>query len=418
MLVLDNYQEAPLDSELHEVMREALEEIPERSRLIFISRSEPPAAFARALAHEVVAVLDWPQLRFTPAEAGALVRARAPVRLTPATLRVLYDRTEGWCAGLILLHDQLRNGRALPGPSESTPEVLFDYFAGEIFQRADAAIQDVLMRTAFLPKMSEAMAEALTGQPRVGEMLATLHRQNYFTNKQAGNPPTYEYHPLFREFLLARAAQSYSRETLTTIRRTAAGFLDEAGRIEAAATLLRDASDWEGLAQLIHRHGATLLGQGRGGTIEEWLGHLPAAIFEEQPWLRFWRGHGLAGVAARGVSARAGGRVRGVSPAGRYVRHVPGVGGPDLRLRERRRIPAAGALDQRSSTRSSRRTQPFRPRVSRRVSPPPCWSRWCAASRDTRRRPCGPDARSSWPVIIPTRRCARQPSSSRCITSG
>ena len=288
MLVLDNYQEAPLESEIHEVMRGALEEIPERSRLIFISRSEPPAAFARALAHEVVAVLDWPQLRFTPAEAGALVRARAPVRLTPATLRVLYDRTEGWCAGLILLHDQLRNGRALPGPSESTPEVLFSYFAGEIFQRADAAIQDVLMRTAFLPKMSEAMAEALTGQPRVGEMLATLHRQNYFTNKQAGNPPTYEYHPLFREFLLARARRATrARRSPRSGGRPPDSY--EAGRIEAAATLLRDASDWEGLAQLIHRHGATLLGQGRGGTIEEWLGHLPAAIFEEQPWLRFWR---------------------------------------------------------------------------------------------------------------------------------
>ncbi len=33
--------------------------------MIFISRSEPPPAFARALAHEAVAVLDWSELRFT-----------------------------------------------------------------------------------------------------------------------------------------------------------------------------------------------------------------------------------------------------------------------------------------------------------------------------------------------------------------
>ncbi len=292
-VVFDNYQEVPPGAELHEVMREAIEEIPRGARVIFISRSEPPPAFARALAHEAVAVLDWSELRFTPTEAGAMVRARAAGRWAPATLRALYERTEGWCAGLILLHDQLGSDlRALSGPSGSSPEVLFDYFAGEIFKRADPAVQDVLLQTSFLPSVTAAMAEALTGQATAGETLAALHKQNYFTNKQAGTPPTYEYHPLFREFLLARATQSYSRDTQAKIRRAAAALLDEAGRVEAAAALLRDAGDWSGLAQLVHRHGATLLGQGRGQTIEEWLGHLPPAIFEEQPWLLFWRGMG------------------------------------------------------------------------------------------------------------------------------
>jgi LuxR family maltose regulon positive regulatory protein len=292
-VVFDNYQEVPPGAELHQVMREAIEEIPKGARVIFISRSEPPPAFARALAHEAIAVLDWSELRFTPTEARALTRARASGRWAPATLRALYERTEGWCAGLILLHDQLRNDvRGLSGLSGSSPEVLFDYFAGEIFKRADPAVQDVLLQTSFLPSVTAAMAEALTGQATAGETLAALHKQNYFTNKQAGNPPTYEYHPLFREFLLARATHSYSRDTQAKIRRAAAALLDAAGRIEAAAALLRDAGDWSGLAQLIHRHGSTLLGQGRGQTIEEWLGYLPPAIFEEQPWLLFWRGMG------------------------------------------------------------------------------------------------------------------------------
>ena len=51
-LVFDNYQEVPADSLLHEVMREALAEIPTGGRLIFISRSEPPPAFARHRALE------------------------------------------------------------------------------------------------------------------------------------------------------------------------------------------------------------------------------------------------------------------------------------------------------------------------------------------------------------------------------
>jgi len=67
-------------------------------------------------------------------------------------------------------------------PREPSSEVLFDYFAGEIFKKADSTVQAVLLHTAFLPRVTGAMAVALTGQPAAGEVLTALHEQNYFTN--------------------------------------------------------------------------------------------------------------------------------------------------------------------------------------------------------------------------------------------
>jgi ATP/maltotriose-dependent transcriptional regulator MalT/DNA-binding SARP family transcriptional activator len=292
-VVLDNYQEVPRTSELHEVMREAIEEIPERGRVIVLSRAEPPPAFARALVNEMVAMLDWSELRFTASEAQALMRSRASTRWSSAGIRSLYERTDGWCAGMILMLDQAGGDDGHPARSSTTSqEVLFDYFAGEIFKRAEPAVQDILMQTAFLPRVTPAMAEALTGSAEAGETLASLHRQNYFTNKQAGSPPTYEYHPLFREFLLARATDTYDRPTRAKICRTAATLLDEAGRIEEAARLLRDAEDWPTLTQLIHRYAQSLVAQGRTQTLDEWLTGIPPAIFADEPWLLFWRGFG------------------------------------------------------------------------------------------------------------------------------
>ena len=292
-VVFDNYQEVPSRSVLHDVMREALKEIPDGGRVIFISRSEPPPAFARFLTHQMVETLGWPELAFTSTEAKGLVRKLARGRWSGAAMRSIYDATEGWCAGLILLLDQVSSeGCAMPGPRQPSLEVLFDYFAGEIFAKAGPEVQDVLLQTAFLPEVTGPMAQALTGLPAAGDTLVTLHKQNYFTTKRAGSPPTYVYHPLFREFLLSRAARAYSPERRAKIRRTAASLIETAGRVEAAAGLLRDAEDWAGLAQMVHRHGATLLSQGRGETIEEWLGNLPPAIFDEQPWLLFWRGMG------------------------------------------------------------------------------------------------------------------------------
>jgi LuxR family maltose regulon positive regulatory protein len=291
-LVFDNYQDVPPDSALHDVMAETVNEIPTSGRLVFISRSDPPPAFARHRVHQHLEMIDWAQLRFTRTEAAQLARKLAPGRWPRETIRSLHDIADGWCAGLVLLLDQLRSqGRASPAPGEPSSEVLFDYFAGEIFKNADPAVQTVLLHTAFLPQVTPAMAVTLTGEPTAGEILATLHEQNYFTNKQAiGGEPVYEYHPLFRDFLLSQALRVYPPSDRARIRRTAASLLHAAGHIEAAARLLRDAEDWATLAQLIHRHAQSLVAQGRAQTLKEWLQGIPAAIFTEQPWLLFWRG--------------------------------------------------------------------------------------------------------------------------------
>ena len=211
-VVFDNYQDVPPDSALHDVMAETVGEIPKGGRLVFISRSDPPPAFARHRVHQHLEILDWSQLRFTPTEAAELARKLAPGRWPRETIRSLHDTADGWCAGLVLLLDQLRSeGRASPAPREPSSEVLFDYFAGEIFKKADPTVQDVLLHTAFLPQVTPAMAVALTGETAAGEILTALHEQNYFTNKQAiGGEPVYEYHPLFRDFLLSQALRVYS----------------------------------------------------------------------------------------------------------------------------------------------------------------------------------------------------------------
>ena len=72
-IVFDSYQDAD-DSLLDVVLREATSEIPAGGRLIFSSRGEPPAAFARLVAHRLIHRIAWTELRFSAAEALALSR--------------------------------------------------------------------------------------------------------------------------------------------------------------------------------------------------------------------------------------------------------------------------------------------------------------------------------------------------------
>src|SRR5499433_1014866 len=123
-VVFDNYQDLPRYSVLHDVMAESVAEIPTGGRVVFISRSDPPPAFARHRLQGHLEILDGTQLRFTPTETLGLARRLAPGRWPRATIRSIHDIADGWCAGLVLLLEQLRSdGRASPAPPKPSSKV-------------------------------------------------------------------------------------------------------------------------------------------------------------------------------------------------------------------------------------------------------------------------------------------------------
>ena len=225
VIVFDDYQEVPVEAELNQIMPVVLAELPGQGRAIFLSRNEPPPSFAKLRADQAVELLDYSEIRFTEPEAAGLIQKLSPGKWSKSKITELYKHSDGWAVGLVLLLEQLRTeSRGLP--QKQISQVLFDYFADEIFSKADAKTKDVLLQTAYLPQVSVELAERLTGQSEAGHVLATQHKRNYFTYLRRGPEPTYEYHPLFREFFLAQAERQYSLERLTEIRLEAAKLLE------------------------------------------------------------------------------------------------------------------------------------------------------------------------------------------------
>ncbi len=225
-VVFDNYQNVPAEAALHDVLLDALEELPAGGRVIVISRRDPPTLFTRLRARQNLALLDADQLGFTRAEVGALTRRLAPGRWPRNTVRVLTEQSQGWAAGLVLMLEQLRRhgqtaSTSSPALGHATSEVLFGYFAQELFRHLDQDTQDVLLETAFLPSVTASMAVELTGHPKAGQVLAELAQSHSFTTRQPGADPTYQFHTLFREFLLAHAQTQCPEARVAELRRTA-----------------------------------------------------------------------------------------------------------------------------------------------------------------------------------------------------
>lgn len=290
VLVLDNYHEVSPDAALHAVLRDGLCALPQGFATIVLSRSDPPPELARMRVNDQLLVLGWDELRLTLAEVKGIERLIRGKSRCLTSHQDLYDKTQGWAGGLVLLLQQNQPDACVLPPRGATHQVLFDYFAGEIFAALGRQTQRVLLASALLRKMTVRSVVELTGFPAAGELLHGLNRSNYFTLKHDHVEPVYEYHPLFREFLLMRAEQMFEPAELRNLRGKAAALLEAEGQIEEAAELLQAAGDAQAFARLIGAHAPAFIGQGRCKVVEEWLARLPDEALAADPWLIYWQG--------------------------------------------------------------------------------------------------------------------------------
>lgn len=237
-LVFDDYQEVPLGSAFHEIMQIGLSALPEAIRVVVISRSEPPPVFARLRASNRMCLIGWDEIKFDGEETNSLIMQKRPLALPDEVVKELNHWTEGWAAGIVLMLERQKTGTSSAELQHLTREEIFHYFAGELFDKTDRETREFLLASALLPSMTAAEAQQLTDNSRSAVILATLNRNNFFTERHFAEQPVFRYHPLFREFLLSRAEATLAPPQLRELRQKAAVLLEESGRLEPAAELL------------------------------------------------------------------------------------------------------------------------------------------------------------------------------------
>ncbi|MDO9195954.1 BTAD domain-containing putative transcriptional regulator [Rhodoferax sp.] len=275
VLVLDNLQELGPEALLHSGIAAALAELPGQTRLIAISREPPGPAYARALASQQLALIEAAALRFNDLETRQLVRLHDRDWQASA----LRHATDGWAAAMILLlaaRSELDPDAAMHGGAAR--DRLFDFFAGEVMQAMAPPDALALMRIAFLPSATAAMATSISGDPHAADLLADLARRSLFTDRRAGPPPAYTFHALFSAFLRARAADRLDAEALRSLRVQAAQILVEHGQADAAMAQLIEAAAWDEALTLLVAQAGRFVAQGRTATVRGWILALPEAV--------------------------------------------------------------------------------------------------------------------------------------------
>ena len=275
VLVLDDYH-LLTDPQIHEAVEFLVSYLPASLRLVIAGRTDPPLPIARLRARGELTELRASQLRFSPDEAVALVSAVSGHDLDSAAAAAVWDRTEGWAAGLQLAALALR---ADPAKARGDDRHLLDFFAAEVLPGLAPRQRDLLVRAAPLDRLSGPLCDAALQVTGSAEVLADLVRADLFVAALDDEQHWYRLHHLLRD-ALASAATTDPREVLGRAATwfAAQGWIDDAahhllraGRDADAAELLENSAEtWffpRGAAATYLQLGERLPGSAVGPTL-------------------------------------------------------------------------------------------------------------------------------------------------------
>src|SRR6266571_1108995 len=258
--------------------------------------------------------------RFSLAEARELFAA-ARVELPEAALRMLYERTEGWAAGLRLAALSLAghpNPVRFAAEFSGSERTVADYLLAEVLERQSEEVRRLLLRTSILEQVNGELADLLTGDEGGERVLQELEEANAFVVALDVARSWFRYHHLFADLLQLELRRTASGE-IAALHHTAARWYADSGYPMEAIRHAQAAHDWGLAIRLLGDHWPGLQLGGQAATAHAMLAGFPAeartadaelaalAAADELAQGSLEAAEGYLGVATRGsVSVPAG----------------------------------------------------------------------------------------------------------------
>ena len=285
-LVLDDYHVITAES-IQRGMTFLLEHLPPQLHLVLATRADPPLPLARLRVQGQLTEVRTADLRFGAAEASAFLQAVMGLDLPPESIAALERRTEGWIVGLQLAALSLQGRTNMSGflaAFTGSHRYVLDYLSDEVLARQPAPVQQFLLHTCLLERLSGSLCDAVTGQEGSKAMLEALERANLFVVALDDERDWYRYHHLFAEVLRRQLQQREPTLPPLLHRRASAWYERHDLPIEAVQHALA-APDAELAARLIEPIALPVAFQGQIYTVLGWLNALPEALVRTRPRL-------------------------------------------------------------------------------------------------------------------------------------
>ena len=287
MLVLDDYH-AVDSSPIDEALTFLLDHLPPQLHLAITSREDPNLPLARLRVRGLLTELRAADLRFTVAETAVFLQKVMGLNLTEDQIAALETRTEGWVAGLQMAALSMRGQEDLSGFIQSftgSHRFVLDYLLEEVLHRQPAQVQEFLLKTAVLKRLTGPLCDALTDNSDGQAVLESLERANLFLVPLDNERRWYRYHHLFADLLQQRHEQGTAEFDLPDLHSRASKWYEDNGLELDAFQHAAAANDIDRTERLIEGEGTPLQFRGFAAPVLHWLASLPITLLDARPSL-------------------------------------------------------------------------------------------------------------------------------------
>jgi LuxR family maltose regulon positive regulatory protein len=286
-LVIDDLHELTSPEALAQLAR-LLTGLPPQVHAVLATRRDLPLRLHQLRLAGELAEIRAADLQFTERETSELLDASG-IALSEAGAALLYQRTEGWAAGLRLAAISLAGH---PDPERFVAEfsgserTVAEYLIAEMLERQPDEVKDLLLRTSLLDRVNGELADLLTGRPGSERILLALEDANAFVVSLDPERTWFRYHHLFGDLLRLELRRALPGEVPALHRRAAEWFIQH-GQVADGVRHAQAAGDWPGAARLLADYSFSLTLDGQAQTIQTLLRAFPPG--EDHPELALVR---------------------------------------------------------------------------------------------------------------------------------
>ena len=286
ILVLDDFHVINAEP-VHDGLIFLLTHLPPSLHLIVSSRADPPWPLARWRVRREINEIRAQDLRFSLAETAVFLNNVMGLNLSPADVTILDERTEGWIAGLQMAAMSLQSRddpAAFIQNFNASHRFVLDFLVEEVFEQQSPAIQEFLLKTAILERMSAPLCTAVTGHDNSQAILTQLAQSNLFLVPLDDERRWYRYHHLFAEVLSHRLQQIWP-ETVSDLHGRASRWVEDQGLADEAVTQALAGGDMNRAAALVEQYAFEVMKYNQEMTLAAWLDALAEDVIRKRPWL-------------------------------------------------------------------------------------------------------------------------------------
>jgi len=285
-LVLDDYHVIDAES-VENVLAFLLEHMPPQMHLVITTREDPNLPLPRLRVRGQLTELRVSDLRFSPSEAAEFLNQVMGLNLSADNTAKLEECTEGWVAGLQLAALSMQGRDDIPGfinAFAGDDRYVVDYLVEEVLQSQPEHIQNFLLKTSILDRLSGPLCDTLTDQKEGKELLESMERGNLFVLPLDDKRQWYRYHHLFAEVLHTRLMQEQF-DLVPNLHLRASEWYEQNAQPDEAVRHALLAKDFVRAADLIEIAWTIMNENCQALTWLDWAKELPEELFKNRPVL-------------------------------------------------------------------------------------------------------------------------------------